>query len=90
MGLIGGLGGFAGPVVFGYLLQVTGVWTTVWMFEGALAAICLIWMRVVVRRIMRAEAEEVARRIDFVDGDAAHDAPAPAGARAPGAMSQGR
>ena len=64
VGVIGGLGGFACPIVFGYLLQYTGLWTTCWMFFLGLTALCLIWMHLVVRRIMKAEAPDVVRHIE--------------------------
>lgn len=43
VGVIGGLGGFFSPILFGYFLEYTGIWTTCWMFFAALAAVCLIW-----------------------------------------------
>ena len=64
VGVIGGLGGFACPIIFGYLLQYTGLWTTCWMFFLGLTALCLIWMHLVVRRIMQAEAPDVVRHIE--------------------------
>jgi MFS transporter, NNP family, nitrate/nitrite transporter len=51
VGVIGGLGGFFCPILFGYLLQATGIWTSCWMFLFALAVVCLVWMHIVVRRI---------------------------------------
>ena len=32
VGVIGGLGGFFCPIIFGYLLETTGLWTSCWMF----------------------------------------------------------
>jgi len=64
VGVIGGLGGFVYPVVFGYLLQATGLWTSCWMLFFLLAAICLTWMHVVVRRLMRGEVPKLMRQID--------------------------
>ncbi len=52
VGVLGGLGGFVCPVIFGYLLKATGLWTTCWMFFFVVTAICMIWMHIVVRRIM--------------------------------------
>ena len=48
VGVLGGLGGFVCPVIFGYLLQATGLWTTCWMFFLVLVAVCLVWMHFVV------------------------------------------
>lgn len=44
VGMLGALGGFFGPLLFGYLLQGTGIWTSSWMFIFILSASCLIWM----------------------------------------------
>ena len=63
VGVLGGLGGFVCPVIFGYLLKATGVWTSCWIFFGALVAICLIWMHIVIQRMLRAGAPDLARRI---------------------------
>lgn len=55
VGVIGGLGGFVGPILFGYMLRATGLWTTMWLFLAALSLICLVWLHLVVRRLLRAE-----------------------------------
>jgi NNP family nitrate/nitrite transporter-like MFS transporter len=34
VGVLGGLGGFFFPILFGYLLQASGIWTTCWLFFG--------------------------------------------------------
>jgi NNP family nitrate/nitrite transporter-like MFS transporter len=64
VGLVGALGGFVFPPVFGYLLRGTGLWTSCWMILVALGAVCLVWMHVVVRRITREEAPELVRLIE--------------------------
>ncbi|MDH3591471.1 MAG: MFS transporter, partial [Planctomycetota bacterium] len=46
VGVLGGLGGFICPVIFGYLLRSTGIWTTCWMFFFGVTAVCLVWMHV--------------------------------------------
>jgi NNP family nitrate/nitrite transporter-like MFS transporter len=51
VGVLGGLGGFVCPIIFGYLLEGTGLWTSCWMFMFFLSAICLIWMHNVVQKI---------------------------------------
>ena len=51
VGVIGGLGGFVCPIIFGYLLEGTGLWTSCWMFMFFLSAICLIWMYNVVQKL---------------------------------------
>jgi NNP family nitrate/nitrite transporter-like MFS transporter len=64
VGVIGGLGGFFCPIIFGYLLRTTGIWTTSWMFFFALVLVCHLWMHTVVRRIMREKQPVLVRQID--------------------------
>jgi len=64
VGVLGGLGGFFCPVIFGYLLQWTGIWTTCWMFFFGLAAVCVVWMHIVVRRLTRERTPEVAHLME--------------------------
>ena len=64
VGVLGGLGGFFCPIIFGYLLQETGLWTTSWMFFFVLSLACLVWMMVVVRRLTKKEAPELVRQIE--------------------------
>jgi MFS transporter, NNP family, nitrate/nitrite transporter len=51
VGVIGGIGGFVCPILFGVLLQRTGLWTTCWMFFTLVAAVCLASLLVVVSRM---------------------------------------
>jgi NNP family nitrate/nitrite transporter-like MFS transporter len=60
VGVIGGLGGFVGPILFGYLLDGTGIWTTSWMLLFAISLASLVWMHLVIRRMMAERAPEVA------------------------------
>ncbi|HWP84146.1 MAG TPA: MFS transporter [Terriglobia bacterium] len=64
VGVIGGLGGFFCPIIFGYLLSYTGLWTSCWMFFLALTAVCLAWMHVVIRRMMKEQAPQVLKHIE--------------------------
>lgn len=64
VGVIGGLGGFVCPILFGYLLQWTGIWTTNWVFFLLLSLACLTWMHLVVRRMMNVRAPEVVTQMD--------------------------
>jgi NNP family nitrate/nitrite transporter-like MFS transporter len=64
VGVLGGLGGFVCPVIFGYLLQWTGLWTSCWMFFLILIAICLTWMHLVITRMLKAEAPELHERME--------------------------
>lgn len=64
VGVIGGLGGFFCPIIFGYLLEGTGLWTSCWMFMGVLSIVCLIWMHHVVQKIIQKNEPKLARRIE--------------------------
>lgn len=64
VGVLGGLGGFVCPVIFGYLLKWTGLWTTCWMFFFVLTAVCMIWMHSVVRKMMKKKA---AHLVDLIE-----------------------
>lgn len=64
VGVLGGLGGFICPVIFGYMLQWTGLWTSCWMFFLVLIAVCLGWMHVVITRMLKTQAPELATRIE--------------------------
>jgi len=64
VGVVGGLGGFVSPVIFGYLLRWTGIWTTSWMFFFALSVVCLVWLHLVARRMMKARAPELLRELE--------------------------
>ncbi|MAG31655.1 MAG: MFS transporter [Deltaproteobacteria bacterium] len=64
VGVLGGLGGFFCPIVFGYLLEWTGLWISCWMFMVAVSVICLLWMHQVVQKMLHAKHPEDMRRME--------------------------
>jgi len=64
VGVLGGLGGFVSPIIFGYMLQGTGIWTTNWMFLALISLISLIWMHLVIQRMMRQKQPDLSRQIE--------------------------
>jgi len=64
VGVLGGLGGFFCPIIFGYLLEATGIWTTCWMFFFCLVLVCHLWMHATVRRLMREKVPILAQQIE--------------------------
>lgn len=64
VGVLGGLGGFFCPIIFGYLLEYTGLWTSSWMFIFALSVVSLFWMNRVVRKLMHEKDPKLMRPID--------------------------
>ncbi len=63
VGVLGGLGGFICPIIFGYLLDNTGLWTSCWIFIFFFSAICLIWMHQVIQKMMRKKHPELMKNI---------------------------
>ncbi|WP_372610525.1 nitrate/nitrite transporter [Halomonas sp.] len=59
VGMIGGLGGFFLPILFGIMLDLTGVWTSSYMVLFVLVAVSLIWMHGAIRRMERARVPEL-------------------------------
>ena len=53
VGVLGGLGGFFCPILFGYLLEWTGLWSSCWMFMLFLSGICLLWMHKVIQGMLK-------------------------------------
>ncbi len=53
VGLVGGLGGFILPLVFGVLLDVTGVWTSSFMLLFAIVTVSMLWMHFSIRAMER-------------------------------------
>jgi NNP family nitrate/nitrite transporter-like MFS transporter len=64
VGVIGGLGGMVCPILFGYLLNLSGLWTSCWIFLGLISIACLVWMHWVVQRMLAEQAPLLAQRID--------------------------
>lgn len=53
VGMIGGLGGFALPIAFGALLDLTGIYTSCFALLFIIVAISLVWMHLSVRAMER-------------------------------------
>lgn len=64
VGVLGGLGGFVSPIMFGYLLDATGLWTSSWMMMFAISVVCLFWMHRVIQRMMHAKEPDLMKRIE--------------------------
>jgi len=67
VGVLGGLGGFVCPILFGYLLKGTGLWSSSWLLMFAVGLICLIWMHRVVQKMMKQETLKFANKFDRVN-----------------------
>ena len=58
------LGGFFFPILFGYLLRGTGIWTTSWIVLAVFSVACLVWMHVVVQRLQREQQPGLMRQME--------------------------
>ncbi|WP_157017844.1 MFS transporter [Mesorhizobium xinjiangense] len=57
VGMIGGLGGFILPLLFGYLNDVTGLWTSCFMALFVIVAASITWMHLAIRKLERRSVE---------------------------------
>jgi NNP family nitrate/nitrite transporter-like MFS transporter len=64
VGVLGGLGGFVCPIIFGYLLDGSGLWTSAWMFTLVLSVICLWWMHRTIQKMMHRAQPKLMRQIE--------------------------
>jgi NNP family nitrate/nitrite transporter-like MFS transporter len=64
VGMIGGLGGFVMPILFGALLDLTGLWTSCFMALFLVVVAALTWMHLAIRH-MEKEAPVAARLPPF-------------------------
>ena len=55
IGMIGGLGGFLLPLMFGVLNDITGVWQSSFMLMFVIVAAALAWMHYAIRSVERKE-----------------------------------
>jgi NNP family nitrate/nitrite transporter-like MFS transporter len=53
VGMVGGLGGFILPIAFGFLKDITGLWSSCFMLLFAVVAVSMIWMHLSIRKIER-------------------------------------
>jgi len=53
VGMIGGLGGFVLPILFGTLLDISGIYTSCFALLFALVGVALLWMHMSVRAMER-------------------------------------
>ena len=64
VGLLGGLGGFFCPIIFSYLLNCTGLWSSSWIFVLLFSTICLIWMHLTITKMMNKNQPTLSKQIE--------------------------
>jgi NNP family nitrate/nitrite transporter-like MFS transporter len=91
VGMIGGLGGFALPIAFGAMADLTGIWTSCFMLLFALVSGAMAWMHLAILRMERRNLPELRQlpQLPELEGLGMQDAPSraepPRGAIEPGA-----
>lgn len=74
VGMIGGLGGFVLPIVFGVMLDLTGLWTVAFMLLFLIALVSLVWMHFSIRQMERqAQGAQLDRLPSFPELQDLHD-----------------
>src|SRR5690625_5088562 len=74
VGMIGGLGGFVLPVVFGALLDLTGIWTIAFVLLFFIVLVSLGWMHFSIRAMeRRSQGVQLDRLPSFPELEEIHD-----------------
>lgn len=68
VGVLGGLGGFVLPILFGYMLKGTGLWTTCFLLMAFLAVVSLIWMHLTILAIQHQHDVAAADKSELLQG----------------------
>lgn len=66
VGVLGGLGGFFSPIIFGYALNITGIWTSSWFLMLLLSLTCFIWFHKVVTRMLNQKSPELQAKFETI------------------------
>lgn len=64
VGVIGGLGGFVCPILFGYLLEWTGFWTSCWILMLVISILCFFWLKRIVIKLLNIHAPGVTEKVE--------------------------
>lgn len=64
IGVLGGLGGFFFPIVFGYTFTLTGIWTSSWFLVLVLSIICFSWFTSVVTKMLNSNLPELTSKFE--------------------------
>ena len=64
VGVLGGLGGFFFPIVFGYVLSYSGIWTSSWFLMLSLSLICFAWFHTVVTKMLNSKSPELTSKFE--------------------------
>ena len=73
VGLIGGLGGFFLPIAFGFMNDVTGVWTSCFMLLTIIIAVALTWMHFTVLHLEKKRTPELRGPRNLPELESLHD-----------------
>jgi len=82
VGMIGGLGGFALPIAFGAMADLTGIWTSCFMLLFALVSGAMLWMHLAIRRMERRQVPQLRGLPQLPEMEGLGEAPMPVAAGA--------
>jgi NNP family nitrate/nitrite transporter-like MFS transporter len=82
VGMIGGLGGFALPIAFGAMADLTGVWTSCFMLLFALVSGAMLWMHFAIRRMERRKVPQLRGLPQLPEMEGLGEVPEPSAAAA--------
>lgn len=68
-GLVGGLGGFILPILFGALNDFTGIWTSCFMLLFCIVFISLVWMHLSIRKIDEKKYPDLCKQSNLIELD---------------------
>ena len=88
VGMIGGLGGFALPIAFGIMNDLTGVWTSCFMLMFAIVFVSLVWMHAAIRLMERRRHPALAEEIYLSDVPDVSVGPPPSHPKPAGRMTR--
>lgn len=66
VGVLGGLGGFFSPIIFGYFLKWTGLWTSMWIFLLFVSMLSLWWMHHVISKMRDKAAPQTKEKFEII------------------------
>ncbi|MDI9674924.1 MFS transporter, partial [Pseudomonas aeruginosa] len=65
VGVIGGLGGFCLPILFGYAADHIGVRSSCFMLLFGLTVVCMVWMHYAIKQQRRIDGQAASADVDL-------------------------
>lgn len=72
VGVIGGLGGFCLPILFGFAADRIGVRSSCFMLLFGLTVVCMVWMHYAIKQQQRLDGQPSAADVDATPIPSSH------------------